>query len=167
MRKGRVTVNMLVTDEPDLNDIQQFESQLNAQYMNLFLACSQLCKFFQRKCFSLTYVKLFSAIARNVFSRITGTVFVTSKNQTSDTQNSHKLNIGLNLKFNVKNLETPGFTKKINNNWMYSEKTVQLVKEYMKFCPDVFECLNYNPKADSLFKEDLFPEDRYVTQFLL
>lgn len=114
--------------------------------------------------FSSTYVKVFSAIAKSVFSRITGTVFVTSRNQTSDTQNSHKLNVGLNLKFNVKNMETPGFTKKINNNWMYSDKTVQLVKDYMEFCPNVFECLNYNPKADSLFKEDIFPEDRYLAE---
>lgn len=82
--------------------------------------------------------------------------------QLSEEKPSHKVNIGLNLKFNLKNQETPGFTKKVNNNWMYSEKTVNLIKDYIEFCPKIFEYLQYNQRADNIILEDIFPENRWV-----
>lgn len=97
-----------------------------------------------------------------MFSRITGTVFLVSRRQACDDRPSQKFNVGLNLKFNVKNQETPGFTKKVNNNWLYSEKTVNLIREYMEFCPKIFEYLNYHQKADNIILEDLFPNERWA-----
>lgn len=81
-------------------------------------------------------------------------------NQMSEERSSQKFNVGLNLKFNVKNQETPGYTRKVNNNWLYSEKTVNLIREYMEFCPKIFEILSYNEKADNIALEILFPENR-------
>lgn len=106
--------------------------------------------------------RVFVAISRYVFSRITGTVFVVPRNQPYDYKLSKKFNVGLNLKFNVKNQETPGFTRKVNNNWLYSEQTVNLIKEYMQYWPEIFEYLNYHQKADNIILEDLFPEDRWA-----
>uniref|UniRef100_A0A8C9LER9 5'-3' exoribonuclease 1 n=1 Tax=Pavo cristatus TaxID=9049 RepID=A0A8C9LER9_PAVCR len=39
----------------------------------------------------------------------------------------HKANVGLNLKFNKKNEEVPGYTKKVGNEWMYSSAVEQLL----------------------------------------
>lgn len=75
---------------------------------------------------------------------------------------SQRMNVGLNLKFNLKNQETPGYTKKVNNIWMYSEKTVNLIKEYMEYCPKIFEYLQYNQKSDNIILEDIFPENRWT-----
>lgn len=44
----------------------------------------------------------------------------------------HKANVGLNLKFNKKNEEVPGFTKKVGNEWMYSSAVEQLLAEYIE-----------------------------------
>lgn len=44
----------------------------------------------------------------------------------------HKANVGLNLKFNKKNEEVPGYTKKVGNEWMYSSATEQLLAEYIE-----------------------------------
>lgn len=44
----------------------------------------------------------------------------------------HKANVGLNLKFNKKNEEVPGYTKKVGSEWMYSSAAEQLLAEYME-----------------------------------
>lgn len=44
----------------------------------------------------------------------------------------HKANVGLNLKFNKKNEEVPGYTKKVRNEWMYSSAVEQLLAEYLE-----------------------------------
>lgn len=44
----------------------------------------------------------------------------------------HKANVGLNLKFNRKNEEVPGYTKKVGNEWMYSSAVEQLLAEYLE-----------------------------------
>lgn len=44
----------------------------------------------------------------------------------------HKANVGLNLKFNKKNEEVPGYTKKVGNEWMYSSAAEQLLAEYIE-----------------------------------
>jgi 5'-3' exoribonuclease 1 len=40
--------------------------------------------------------------------------------------------VGLNLKFNKKNEEVPGYTKKVGNEWMYSSAAEQLLAEYIE-----------------------------------
>lgn len=99
----------------------------------------------------------FSAISKQVFSKITGTVYMVPRNPSGDSSRS-KLNVGLNLKFNMKNMETPGYTKKVDNNWLYSEKTVKVVRKYMESYPKLFEYLSRNEGTD-VIKEDVFPED--------
>ena len=44
----------------------------------------------------------------------------------------HKANVGMNLKFNKKNEEVPGYTKKVGNEWMYSSAAEQLLAEYLE-----------------------------------
>lgn len=96
-------------------------------------------------------------LSKLVFSRITGVVLIGSKNDPE----GKKTNIGLNLKFTRKHEEIPGYTRKINDNWLYSDKAVQLVKQYGELCPRLFEYLTLGEHFDDLFKEDVFPTDRY------
>lgn len=102
-----------------------------------------------------------------MLSRITGTILVISdsgKDFIAD--GAMKVNVGLNLKLNKKNEEIPGYTRKNGQTWLYSEKTVELVKSYMEFCPELFEYLHNADSSDNCFENDLFPQgDAYVLYY--
>lgn len=42
-----------------------------------------------------------------------------------------KANVGLNLKFNKKNEEVPGYTKRTEKEWVYSAAVEELLGEYL------------------------------------
>lgn len=42
-----------------------------------------------------------------------------------------KANVGLNLKFNKKNEEVPGYTKRTEKEWLYSAAVEELLAEYL------------------------------------
>lgn len=42
-----------------------------------------------------------------------------------------KANVGLNLKFNKKNEEVPGYTKRTEKEWLYSAGVEELLAEYL------------------------------------
>lgn len=71
--------------------------------------------------------------------------------------NSSRVNIGLNLKFNKRNEEIPGYTKKINNTWYYSDKVVNVMKNYMEKFPFIFDYLNVNVSKDEYYYNEFFP----------
>lgn len=50
-----------------------------------------------------------------------------------------KVNVGLNLKFNKKNEEVPGYTKRTEKEWLYSAAVEELLAEYLERCVCVFE----------------------------
>lgn len=50
----------------------------------------------------------------------------------SSPHGEQKANVGLNLKFNKKNEEVPGYTKKVGTEWMYSSAVEQLLGEYIE-----------------------------------
>lgn len=78
-------------------------------------------------------------------------------------ENVPKTNIGLNLKFNKRNEEIPGYTKKNHETWLYSSRAVQLVKEYMEHCPELFDFLakasSRGGGADVYFESEIFPDN--------
>lgn len=41
------------------------------------------------------------------------------------------MNVGLNLKFNKKNEEVPGYTKRTEKEWLYSVAVEELLAEYL------------------------------------
>lgn len=75
----------------------------------------------------------------------------------SPTQEPRKINIGLNLKFNKKREEVPGYTQYDGVNWLYSSKTVALVHAFMDKFPSLFEYLQNSGGNDVFFEEDVFP----------
>lgn len=42
-----------------------------------------------------------------------------------------RTNVGLNLKFNKKNEEVPGYTKRTEKEWLYSVAVEELLAEYL------------------------------------
>lgn len=42
--------------------------------------------------------------------------------------------MGLNLKFNKKNEEVPGYTKRTEKEWLYSDAVEELMSEYLDRC---------------------------------
>lgn len=82
-------------------------------------------------------------------------------------KNSSKINVGLNLKLNKKNEEIPGYTKKIEGQWLYSQKSINLVRDYMKHCPELFSYITAHLGNDIFYESELFPtEIGFVVQIM-
>lgn len=96
-----------------------------------------------------------------MFSRITGSLYCSGRNKEGGLRT---INLGLDMKLQKKNLETPGYTKKIDGVWYYTDAAIEAVGEYADNFPEVFDYLMSNgfQKNDSTSVEDIFPEDRYV-----
>ncbi|XP_053603077.1 5'-3' exoribonuclease 1 isoform X2 [Plodia interpunctella] len=101
-----------------------------------------------------------AGISSQLLSRLTGTVLVVM-GEANDlpTENQAKTNIGLNLKFNKKNQEVSGYTRrcKTTNAWLYSDRCIELVKGYCREFPDLVNTLATSMGNDIFFEGDLFP----------
>ncbi|XP_047520922.1 5'-3' exoribonuclease 1 isoform X3 [Pieris napi] len=100
-------------------------------------------------------------ISAQMLSRITGSILVISGVRNDlPTETQSKINIGLNLKFNKKNQEVSGYTRrcKVTNSWTYSERCVELVKSYAREYPELFDKLAYTMNRDVFFEGDLWPD---------
>ncbi|XP_015607830.1 5'-3' exoribonuclease 1 isoform X2 [Cephus cinctus] len=137
LKTGRVKVAMAIEQEPDLNDCRKSWAESKLRYMVGSVAAQRL------------------GISSHLLSRITGTIYVMQEAMGDQTP---KFNIGLNLKFSKRNEEIPGYTKKENGQWLYSIKSVELIRSYMQKCPDLFEKLAQNVMNDIFHETDLFPE---------
>ncbi|KAF8834775.1 hypothetical protein BDN67DRAFT_914238 [Paxillus ammoniavirescens] len=60
------------------------------------------------------------------------------------TTDSSKDNLGLSLKFEAKSLKVVGYSRKEGRLWEFSEKTIDLIREYKAKFPEVFRVLDYN-----------------------
>ncbi|XP_044268734.1 5'-3' exoribonuclease 1 isoform X2 [Tribolium madens] len=136
LKNNYLTVSLSVTTEPDLTQAQNID-KLNKNYLSLANSACQL------------------AMSNYVFSRITGSLFVQTRNNEGLLKT---VNIGLNMKFSKKNQETPGYTRKIENVWFYSDKAVGLVREYVNRFPEVFNFLARSSN-DELVADEIFNED--------
>ncbi|XP_029050758.1 5'-3' exoribonuclease 1 [Osmia bicornis bicornis] len=139
-KTGRVTVFVLIKPEPSLEKIKQVQADLRTKYMQGSIAAKRL------------------GISSLLLSKITGTIYV-KKTPDEFQQDDTKYNIGLNLKFNKKNEEIPGYTRKENGQWFYSSKVIDLIRMYMVKCPDLFERLAQNINNDFFLEEKLFNKD--------
>ncbi|GAA6034942.1 hypothetical protein JCM8097_009377 [Rhodosporidiobolus ruineniae] len=69
-----------------------------------------------------------------------------------------RANVGLNLKFEAKQMKVLGYSRKTGNGWEYSSKAVDLIKEYKQMFPEIVETLNTN-RGDLTYASDFFPPD--------
>lgn len=105
-------------------------------------------------------ISIILAITSHLLSRITGCIFaVPGVKGNSLPKNSSKMNIGLNLKLNKRNEEIPGYTKKVEGQWLYTQKSINLVRDYMQFCPELFTYLSTHLGNDIFYESELFPNN--------
>nr|CAD7460816.1 unnamed protein product [Timema tahoe] len=144
LRSGRVKVSLSVPEEPNLEHVVKMQQVSGNNYMMCNDAASYL------------------GISPHLLSRITGTIYIIKGAQTEYTESASKVNVGLNLKFNKKNEEIPGYTKKENTTWLYSKKAVKLVKDYINQFPELFDYLSQNKNTgnDMFFEIHIFPNER-------
>ena len=107
-------------------------------------------------------------ISPHLVSRITGTIFL-FQSPTEDDKNSdrprrpRKMNVGLNLKFNKHNEEIPGWSRKAENGWQYSMRTVDVLRRYINEFPDFFDFLSRHANGSDDFADvDVFGQENGV-----
>ncbi|KAG8224751.1 hypothetical protein J437_LFUL005320 [Ladona fulva] len=97
-------------------------------------------------------------ISSHLVSRITGTIYI---NQNDGSGKS--TNIGLSLKFNKRRQEVPGFTKKDDNVWLYSERCIELLNNYIRKFPKLFKYLSEHADRNDFEESEVFTEGENVT----
>lgn len=136
---GRIMVQLIVCPEPDLSAAKQVQATTNERYMNAYDASSYL------------------GIHPSVFSVLTGTCMVVNGDKRMPLpDNTPKTNVGLQLKFPKRNEETVGYTKKVGNQYVYSQKAIDLMQTYHEQWPAVFEMISRQPN-DTYFETTVFP----------
>ncbi|CAG9784859.1 unnamed protein product [Diatraea saccharalis] len=111
---------------------------------------------------SANHAAALCGISAQMLSRITGSVLVvTGQRNDLPTDTMNKINVGLNLKFNKKNQEVSGYTRrcKMTNSWLYSERCIELVRAYSSQFPDLFDALAQTVNHDVFFESDLWPKE--------
>lgn len=83
-------------------------------------------------------------ISGHLVSRITGTVYLVAEGKLK------KLNVGLALKFNKMNQEMPGWSRKSDGAWLYSDRTRDVLRQYIDEFPELFDFLSANT-ADEFY----------------
>ncbi|KAK7466207.1 exonuclease II Exo2 [Stygiomarasmius scandens] len=68
-------------------------------------------------------------------SKITSSFMVLTSDHT-------KNNLGLSLKFEAKSLKVIDYSKKDGRAWEFSEKAIELIREYKEKFPEIFRCLD-------------------------
>uniref|UniRef100_S4RDG8 5'-3' exoribonuclease 1 n=1 Tax=Petromyzon marinus TaxID=7757 RepID=S4RDG8_PETMA len=98
------------------------------------------------------------AISGHVLSRITGTLLV-AKGSRKCPKGDQKCNLGLNLKFNRKNEEVSGYTKRVENEWLYSAATELLLGQYVERFPELFKYLASNSQSDMFYEDEIWSSE--------
>lgn len=103
-------------------------------------------------------------VSPNIISRITGTIYLqlspSEEDKNADrARKPKKVNVGLHLKFNKSNEEVPGWSKKMETNWFYSNKTMEIIRRYLEEFPDLFDYLSQHTGPDDLIDEQVFGSD--------
>ncbi|CAG9814067.1 unnamed protein product [Phaedon cochleariae] len=137
-KTGRMKISISVIEEPNLNSVRELYYKTSRSYKSLYELARKM------------------SIPNMIFSRITGSIFVSVRNNSGELKSS---NIGLDLKLNKKNKETPGYTRKINNTWHYTEKAADLVMSYGEKFPEVFSFLSTDTNFDDVTDEKLFGDN--------
>ncbi|KAJ2587553.1 exonuclease II Exo2, partial [Coemansia sp. RSA 1722] len=75
---------------------------------------------------------------------------------TTNSRDSSRLFIGLDLKFEAKRLKVIGYTKRGPNGWLFSDRAVDLISRYIAEFPDMFAYLNRNPNKDAITTVECF-----------
>ncbi len=140
--RGRVQLSFTEAPEPDLRPVVRAKNDLSVKYLPGFRIAQSL------------------GVSSHVLSRVTGSIFINKSPRETDADRQARVNVGLNLKFNKKNEEVCGYTRRgSDNGWLYSEKVGDTIGAYMEAFPEVFDYLarsNSNASKDVFHVDDVF-----------
>nr|CAB3267808.1 5'-3' exoribonuclease 1 [Phallusia mammillata] len=114
-KESNATVKFQVPEEPDFSKVLSQSSKLSSYQPSWRLAST-------------------IGISNFLFCRITGSIYIFYPP-------TRKWNVGLNLRFSKENSGIAGFSKKSNNEWLYSEAVGSVLREYLERFPKVFSYL--------------------------
>lgn len=127
----KIKVQITRIPEPDLNEIhEKMFDLLNEEYMTNYQMAQVL------------------GVDPHLLSRLTGSLMVSV--------NDEKINIGLNLKFNTRREVVPGFSKKQDDTWLFSQKVFKLMEEYWEKFPALFMNLSRHTDRDMFSPREVF-----------
>uniref|UniRef100_A0A8C6HE03 5'-3' exoribonuclease 1 n=1 Tax=Mus spicilegus TaxID=10103 RepID=A0A8C6HE03_MUSSI len=136
--EGRIRVVFSIPCEPNLDALIQNQHKYSIKYNPGYVLAGRL------------------GVSGYLVSRFTGSIFI-GRGSRRNPHGDHKANVGLNLKFNKKNEEVPGYTKKVGNEWMYSSAAEQLLAEYIERAPELFSYIAKNSQEDVFYEDDIWP----------
>ncbi|KAM9604548.1 5'-3' exoribonuclease 1 isoform 3-T4 [Trichechus inunguis] len=136
--EGRIRVVFSIPCEPNLDALIQNQHKYSIKYNPGYMLASRL------------------GVSGYLVSRFTGSIFI-GRGSGRNPHGDHKANVGLNLKFNKKNEEVPGYTKKVGSEWMYSSAVEQLLAEYLERAPELFSYIAKNSQEDVFYEDDIWP----------
>ena len=141
--RGKVRIEFDNIHEPDNEELRQRWMATSSTYFPGYVAAQRL------------------GISPHLLSRITGTIFLNLTPEEVDAEAARapkprKVNVGLNLKFNKRNEEVPGWSRKVDAGWQYSMKTVTVLKSYMREFPEFFDYIDEYSNCDVYTDIDIF-----------
>lgn len=70
----------------------------------------------------------------------------------------NRVNLGLNLKFEAKKLKVLGYSRRGSNGWEFSEKAIQLIRQYMLKFPEFIAGIHRNPQGNTYDATEFYPQ---------
>ncbi|XP_066564955.1 5'-3' exoribonuclease 1 isoform X2 [Amia ocellicauda] len=138
INEGRIRVLFTVPCEPPLDALITNQHKYSVKYNPGYVLASRL------------------GITGYLVSRFSGSIFI-GRGSKKNPHGEQKANVGLNLKFNKKNEEVPGYTKKSGNEWLYSVAVEELLAEYLERFSEVFSYVSRNSHDDVFYEDDIWP----------
>ncbi|XP_051556406.1 5'-3' exoribonuclease 1-like isoform X2 [Myxocyprinus asiaticus] len=136
--EGRVRVVFSIPCDPQLDALIQNQHKYSVKYSPGYVLASRL------------------GITSYLVSRFSGSIFI-GRGSKKNPHGEQKVNVGLNLKFNKKNEEVPGYTKRTEKEWLYSAAVEELLSEYLERFSEVFDFVARNSHDDFLYEDDIWP----------
>ena len=70
----------------------------------------------------------------------------------------NRVNLGLNLKFEAKKLKVLGYSRRGPNGWEFSEKAIELLRQYMLKFPEFIAGIQRNPQGNTYEATEFYPK---------
>ncbi|XP_041847708.1 5'-3' exoribonuclease 1 isoform X2 [Melanotaenia boesemani] len=140
IKDGRIRVVFSVPHEPPLEHLIQNQHKYSVKYCPGYILASRL------------------GISGYLVSRFSGSIFI-GRGSKKNPCGEQKANVGLNLKFNKKNEEVPGYTKRTEKEWLYSAAVEELLAEYLDRFSEVFDTVSRNSHDDVFYEDDIWPAE--------
>uniref|UniRef100_M4AV83 5'-3' exoribonuclease 1 n=1 Tax=Xiphophorus maculatus TaxID=8083 RepID=M4AV83_XIPMA len=138
IKDGRIRVVFSVPHEPQLEHLIQNQHKYSVKYCPGYVLASRL------------------SVSSYLVSRFSGSIFI-GRGSKKNPCGEQRANVGLNLKFNKKNEEVPGYTKRTEKEWLYSAAVEELLAEYLDRFSEVFDAVSRNSHDDVFYEDDIWP----------